>query len=142
MRTALTIAGAALVLGSLAGCGGSDSGGGSDDSMPTSASTEEFCGNFADLQESLTSLGADAEPADAVAALQDAADQMAETGVPEDATDQEAGGLQATIEAIQSLGDDATLEDISNLESTLSEEAKTDAEAFDAYLQKTCPELG
>ena len=142
MRTALTLAGAALLLGGLVGCGGSDSGGSDDAGMPTGATTEEFCGNFSDLQTSLSTMDPTSAPSDAIGALQDAADNMAATGTPDDISDEERSGLEATITAIQGLGDDATMDDITNLESTLSDTEKSDAEAFDAYLKKTCPELG
>ena len=145
MRTALTLAGFVLVLGGLAGCGGSDSDGGSDgDSggMPTNASKDAFCANFQGLAEDLGKLDPEADTASAVTALHDAADKMRETGTPEGIPDDARHGLEVTLDAISGLPDDATSDDISKLESTLSEEDQKDAAAFDTYLSDECGSLG
>jgi hypothetical protein len=144
MRTALTLAGFVLVLGGLAGCGGDDSDGGSGDSggMPTSASKEDFCGNFQGLAEDLGKLDPQSDASTAVKALHDAADQMRETGTPENIPDDARHGLEVTLDAISGLPDDATAEDIGKLEQSLSEQDQKDADAFDSYLSDECPELG
>ena len=145
MRTALTLAGFVLVLGGLAGCGGSDSDGGDggdSGGMPTSASKEDFCGNFQGLAEDLGKLDPQSDASTAVKALHDAADQMRETGTPEDIPDDARHGLEVTLDAISGLPDDATSDDISNLETTLSEEDQKDAAAFDKYLSEECGSLG
>lgn len=145
-KTALTIAGLALVLGGLAGCGSSDSGGGSEggDSagMPTTASTEEFCANFENLAADLAKLDPTADAASAITALQDAADQMASTGTPEGIPDDARRGLEVTLQAIEDLPEDATAEDISGMETSLSADDKADAKAFDTYLTSECGDLG
>lgn len=144
-RTALSIAGLALVLGGLAGCGSSDSGGGSDGGsaagMPTDASQEEFCANFKGLADDLSTLDPTGDASEAISTLQDAADQMAETGTPDGISDEARHGLEVTLAAIQGLPDDATADDITNLESTLSEADKKDAQAFDDYLSEECPDI-
>ena len=143
MRTALTIAGFALAMGGLVGCGGSDSGGSdSGGGMPTDASTSEFCQNFKDLTTDLGKVDPEGDGADAVSALKDAADQMESTGTPSDIPDEARSGLEVTLQAIQGLPDDATLDDITNLEKTLSDAEQKDADAFDTYLQDTCADLG
>ena len=142
MGPALGVAGIVLAMGTLAGCGGSDSdsdGGG----MPTSASKEEFCGNFEDLASDLGSLDdSSTDMSKAVSTLQSAADKMAATGTPDGIPDDARNGLKVTLEAIQSLPDDATVDDISNLEDTLSDADQKDADAFDGYLEDTCGEIG
>ncbi|WP_395690450.1 hypothetical protein [Nocardioides sp.] len=141
-RTALTVAGVALALGTLAGCGGSDGGSdGGGGGMPTSASKEDFCGNFEQLAKDLGGLGT-GDASKAVSTLQSAADDMAATGTPEGIPDDARHGLEVTLDAISGLPDDATVDDISNLEKSLSEEDQKDADAFDAYLSKECGEIG
>ncbi|GAA1126476.1 hypothetical protein [Nocardioides aquiterrae] len=145
MRTALTLAGFVLVLGGLAGCGGGDSDGGDgadSGGLPTSASKEEFCGNFKSLAEDLGKLDPNADPSTAVQALHDAADHMRATGTPADIPDDARHGLEVTLDAIAGLPDDATAEDIGKLEESLSEQEQKDASAFDSYLSDECPELG
>lgn len=134
MKTALTLAGLALTMGGLVGCGG-------DDGMPTDASSEDFCANFQQLSEDLGGFGEDADPKDAISALQDAADKIRETGVPESASDEEREGLEVTLDAIDGIDSDASLEDISTLDETLSESEQKKSEAFDDYLEEECGEI-
>lgn len=143
MRTATLLAGFVLVMGGLAGCGGSDSDGGNDSGgMPTDASKDAFCGNFQGLAEDLGKLDPQSDSATAVKALHDAADQMRATGTPEGIPDDARQGLEVTLDAISGLPDDATAEDISKLEGTLSDAEQKDADAFDTYLQDECGSLG
>ncbi|MCB0896154.1 MAG: hypothetical protein KDB43_12400, partial [Nocardioidaceae bacterium] len=123
------------------GCGGSDSSDGSSGGMPTDATVEDFCGNFEDLQRNFGSLDTESDASEAVATLQDAADQMEKTGTPEDIPDDARNGLEVTLGAIQGLPDDATVDDISNLENSLSDAEQKDADAFNAYLEDTCGSL-
>ena len=136
MKTGLMLAGLALTMGGLVGCGGDD------DGIPRDASTEEFCGNFQDLYTDLGQFGEDADPEEAIDALQDAADRIRETGVPESASDDEAEGLEVTLDAIDSLDSGSSLDDITNLEDTLSESEQEKGDAFDDYLDKECEDLG
>ena len=147
MRTALTIAGFVLLTGGLVGCGSSDSGGsGSDGSssgdMPTSASKEEFCGNFQSLVQDLGKLDPTKDPSAAITALKDAADKMQATGTPDGIPDDARHGLEVTLTAIQGLPADATTDDISKLDQTLSAGDQKDSDAFDAYLKDECGTLG
>ena len=144
MRTATTLAGFVLVMGGLAGCGGSDSdgdSGGDSGGMPTNASTEEFCGNFQSLSDDLSELDADSEASEAIKALHDAADSMRETGTPEDIPADARHGLEVTLDAVTELPEDADAEDISKLEDGMSEMDQEDSDAFDSYLSDTCPDL-
>jgi hypothetical protein len=138
MRTALTVAGCALVLGGLVGCG--DDGGDSGTSgMPTNATSADFCANFKTLREELSSLDPSAEPSDAVSTLQDAADLIQETGTPENIPDNARAGLEATLTAIGELDpEDASPDEIGNLEDSFNEQEKGQADAFDEYLAGEC----
>lgn len=144
MRTATLIAGFVLVMGSLVGCGGSDSDGGDSadsGSMPTSASKDDFCGNFQGLAEDLAGMDPKSDTASAVKALKDAVAKMRSTGTPDGIPDDARHGLEVTLDAIDSLPDDATASDISGLEDTLSDADKKDADAFDSYLSDECGSL-
>ena len=52
---------------------------------------------------------------------------MESTGTPSDIPDEARSGLEVTLQAIQGLPDDATLDDITNLEKTLSDAEQKDA---------------
>src|SRR4029078_9803940 len=99
-------------LGGLAGCNDDgDGGGGSGSSMPTNASKEEFCGNFDALAEDIGKL----DPTDsdgALRAARDAVEKMRTTGTPDGIPDDARHGLEVTLDAIDSLADDATVEDL------------------------------
>lgn len=138
MKTALTIAGLALALSGLAGCGGDDSG---DGGISTDASTEDFCGAFQSFADDLGDFDPEADPSEAVEAMQGFADDIREVGVPENATDDEVEGLEITLEAIDGLGDDTTLEDLGTLEEQFSESEQEKADAFDDYLDEECGEI-
>lgn len=143
MRTALTLAGFVLVMGGLAGCGDDSSDGGGDSGgMPTDASKETFCGNFQALAEDLGQLDPTTDPSAAVQTLQDAADKLRETGTPEGIPDDARHGLEVTLDALSGLPDDATAEDISNLDQSLSDDDQKDSDAFDSYLEDECGSLG
>jgi hypothetical protein len=142
MRTALTLAGLALVAGGLAGCGGDDStesaGDGGATALPTSAERSEFCANFSTLAEDLGQLDPQGDPSEAVRTLQDASRRMRETGTPDDIPADARHGLEVTLDAIDGLPQDATTEDISKLDDDFSEQEKADSDAFDSYLAQEC----
>ncbi len=135
------MAGLVLTMGGLAGCGGDDGDSGSG-GMPRDASSEDFCANFEQLSEDLGGVTPDSDPADAISTMQDASQEMRETGVPENATDEEAEGLEVTLDAIDELDPDASLEDLGNLEDQFSKSDQEKADAFDDYLDEECGEIG
>lgn len=145
-RTALLAASLALVAGTTIGCGGDDGGGGgaaASDEPPTNASTAEFCGGFKDLITELSSLGADAKPAEAVATLKKSGDALGEVGTPEAMPDDARAGFVLVLDEIEKLDDDATREDINGLGADISKDQQTDMDAYEKYLQETCAkELG
>jgi hypothetical protein len=129
------LAAMALLLGFLAGCG-DDSSGGSDSS--DSASVDEFCGVFLDLAKTAQEQGADASDADAVKLLKDLADKLEDVGTPEGMPQDAQDGLQLLIDKIKDLPDDATAEDLANVEKDFSEEDKANQEALQTYLGEKC----
>jgi hypothetical protein len=130
MKTALTIAGLALALTGVAGCG--------DDGAPTDASEDDFCANLTTLEEELGSFGEDPDVATVVEVMKGIADDMVETGTPEDMPDDAREGWQLTMDAMQDLDDDASEEDVAALGSDFSDSDEEKTAAFDDYLDKTC----
>ena len=115
MKRMSLLAALVLVLGLVAGCGGSDSSnagsdddGGSAAGPPTDASVEEFCGTFLDLIEQASQAGSDISDADAIELAKDAADQLSEVGTPEDMPEDARRAFETAIEKIRSIPDDAT----------------------------------
>lgn len=129
MKHALIAASLVLVAGTAVGCGG----------PPTDASVKDFCGNFENLYSDLgDAAGADADTSDMIKTLKDAANEIEDTGTPEDISDDAREGWQLTIDAIQNIDDDATEEDLAKLDSEFSEDEQKKSDAFDEYLSKTC----
>ena len=152
MKTSLTIASLVLLAGGLVGCGSDDNdndgdtgtqGGETSEStgMPSDASTEDFCGNFEQLAADLAKVSPEDDAAAGVKVLQDASASMRETGVPEDASDDIREGLEVTLDAIDALPEDATVDDIGALEDSFTKDDEEKAGAFDDYLDETCDEL-
>ena len=130
MKAALTIASLALVLTGVSGCG--------DDGPPTDASADDFCENFSALGEEFLALGEDPDDADVIKTVKSLADDMAETGTPEDIPDDARAGFEVGVEAIQDLDDDASIEDFDTLDEEFSDEDQENSDAFDTYLEETC----
>jgi hypothetical protein len=134
MKLALTAASLVLVAGGAVACGGDDGGG------DKTASKDDFCGAFEQFYKDLTGVGEDDK--DLVKVLKDAAKRIEDTGTPKDIPDDAKEGLEITLDAIDDLPDDATADDVSELDSKLSDEDKKKTEAFSDYLDKTCPDIG
>lgn len=144
MKLGMLAASLVLVAGAAAGCGG-DSDSGSDDADSGSnndsgASVEEFCGAFQDFYDDLTSVTGTEENLGKI--LKDAADQIEDAGTPDDIPDDAKEGLEVVLDQIDDLPDDASAEDISGLNSSLSEDEQAKSEAFTEYLNETCPDIG
>ena len=141
MKTGLMVAGLVLTMGGLVGCGGDD-GDGESGGLPRDASSEDFCANFEQLAEDLGAFSPDSDPSDAISKLQDASEKIRETGVPESATDEQAEGLEVTLDALDGIDPDASLEDLGSLEDQFSEADQETAVACDDYLDEECGEIG
>lgn len=139
MKTALTIAGLALAVSGLAGCGGdddSDAGG-----LPRDASSDDFCSAFTTFAKDIEEFAVDADASAAVEAMQGFSDDIREVGVPESASDEDAEGLEVTLDAIDDLDSDASIEEISSLDEDFSEAEKEKADAFGDYLEEECGDI-
>jgi hypothetical protein len=134
-----------LVLGLVAGCGGSESGnadpaddGGSAADPPADASVEEFCATFLDLIEQASQAGSDISDAEAVALAKDAADRLSEVGTPEDMPEDARRAFETAIEKIRSIPDDATKAEMDAIADDLTEAQSQDLQALTAYVTQKC----
>ena len=103
-----------------------------------SASKDEFCNGYEDFIKALFK----AEGDNYGEQLKDAASEFEDVGTPDDIPDDAKEGLEIVMEKIQEIDDDATAEDVQNLDEDLSEDDQKKADAFEEYLQKTCPDAG
>lgn len=111
----------------LTACGG--------DGGPTDASHDDFC----KVQTSfLDDLNADTSEDEAMKKIKELADDMEETGTPENISDDARKGFELTIKAIKDLPDDADKKDFEEIEKDFSKEEKDQMKAFDEYSSKEC----
>jgi hypothetical protein len=132
-----------LMAGITAGCGDSDQPAASD--PPEPATVEEFCGVFDDFfaeMSELTGTGDEPDQQAMIQAVKGVADRLEEVGSPEDIPDDAQAGLDVTTEALQGLPDDATQQDLAELETDFTEEEQTQTKAFDTYVTSTCEGAG
>lgn len=129
MRTALLAASLVLVAGTTVGCGGG---------APTDASKADFCGTFEDFYKEAAELGDAPDDADVVKALKGVGDELEEVGTPEDMTDDAREGFELTVQAIKDIDDDATQEEIAEMDKSFSDAEQKKVDAFDEYLSETC----
>lgn len=144
MKLGLLAAALVLVAGGAAGCGddtgsggkaGTAKGGGED-----FASTEDFCAAFQGFSDDLEDVDGTEDNLGEI--LKKAAQRIEDVGTPEGIPADAKQGLQITLDAIMALPDDASVEDMGGLEDDFSADDQKKTDAFTAYLQKTCPELG
>jgi hypothetical protein len=127
MKIALVAASLVLVAGSATGCS-------------SSASKKDFCSGYEDFIKALVDI--DTDEKEYGKKLKAAAKDFEEVGVPDDISDDAKEGLEIVFDKIDELDDDASPEDISNLDSDLSKDDQKKADAFESYLEKTCPDAG
>jgi hypothetical protein len=138
MKLGLLAASLVLVAGGAVSCG--DDGGGSAAKDDAAASTEDFCGAFEAFEEDLR--GVTGEEENLGELLKKAAKRIEDVGTPKGIPDDAKAGLQLTLDAIADLADDASAEDMANLEGDFSDADKAKTDAFTSYLEETCPDLG
>lgn len=148
MRTALLAASLALVAATTVACGddqdtdSTSAGASSPSGAPTDASTEDFCGTFEDFVSETQALGAEPTAAQVVDALKGVAETLQEVGTPEDVPADARAGFELVVTTIEELPQDATEQQVSELDKDFSEEESAQSDAFDAYLQETCQPAG
>ena len=136
-RTMLALASTALVIGTMAGCGGG--GGGSGSSAPDNASKEEFCGAFATLFKDILAQAMTDDPNVTVKAMKDWAAEMQDVGTPEDMPDDVRDGFEIFVDAARDLPEDASLDDLQSFGDDLSEDDQAAGEAFGDWATEECP---
>jgi hypothetical protein len=136
MNVRLLAAGLVLVAAGTSAC--SDDPDETDTGPPTEA---EFCGGFQDFYDALGAFEGD-EVAAYIQRLKESASEVADLGVPEDMPAGAEAGLAFYLDSVAELADDATLKDIGQLvDLALTEEQQGNADALQAYLEDTCPDL-
>jgi len=137
MKLGLAAAGLLLVAGGAVGCGDDGGGGGDDDK---SASKDDFCGAFQSFYDDLQEVDGTEDNLGEI--LKKAAKKIEDVGTPEDIPEDAEDGLELTLDAIKDLPDDASAEDMAGIQEDFSEKDQEKADAFTAYLEKTCPDIG
>jgi hypothetical protein len=140
MKHALIAASLVLVAGTVAGCGGDSSSSSSSKPAgpPTDATTSKFCGTFKTIGQDVAKLDANAKDADVVKALKKAGSELAAVGTPKDAPADARKGFEVTVELIKGLDDKATKAEIGKIDDKLSKTEKSQENAFNDYVTKTC----
>ncbi|GAA4369380.1 hypothetical protein [Nocardioides caricicola] len=135
-RAAVALAGAALAISALAGCGDDD--GGSDaSSAPDDASKADFCEGFAKLYAEV--LGdAQGDPSTSVEGIKAWAEDMADLGTPADMPEEARKGFEVFLDTTRELPDDATLDDLDSLGGDLSEAEQRAGDEFGQWAAETC----
>ncbi|WP_210439410.1 hypothetical protein [Nocardioides xinjiangensis] len=141
IRTRLTLAGAAVLVGTVtAACGGGGGG------APTDASEKGFCAAANSLWADLApeDMSAPETPSDGEMArvVEDWGNEMEEVGTPEGIPDDARKGFEAVVDQAKDV--DAadfsaeSLEELGRGGADASEEVQQQAEAFADYLTETC----
>ncbi|MCW2774625.1 MAG: hypothetical protein JWN91_2951 [Nocardioides sp.] len=139
MRAAVTVAGMALVLGGLTGCGGGSGGGGGGASAPDDASKKDFCAAFNGFYEKVVSQATDADSASMIKALKEWAGDIEDVGTPSEMPEEARHGFELFIAAANDIDDDATLEDLQIIGDDLSDADQKDGQAFSDWTTDNCP---
>lgn len=137
-RAALTLASTALMLGGLAGCGGSD-GGSSGSAAPDHASKDDFCRAFNGLFAKVVSEAGSGDTSRAIGAMKAWAADMQAVGTPSDMPDDARHGFEVFVAAARKIDADASLSELTDFGSTLPQGDQADAEAFGAWASTHCP---
>jgi hypothetical protein len=135
MKLGLAAATLVLVAAGAVGCSDDGDGGGDD-----SASTEDFCGALQDFQSSFSDADPTKDLPGYIKMLKDAADKLDEVGTPDGMPEDAEDGFDLTIDRIDDIPDDATLDDLTAF-GDLSEADQKKSDALDDYIEKECPDL-
>jgi hypothetical protein len=137
MKLGLLAASLVLVAGGAVSCGDDGDGGSAADD---SVSKDDFCGAFQAFYDDLQDVTGQEENLGEI--LKKAAKRIEDAGTPDDISDDAKDGLKVTLDAIDSLPDDASAEDMAGLDADFSDADQKKVDAFSDYLEKTCPDIG
>lgn len=147
MRTAVTIASVALVLGGLAGCGGNDDSSSAKDDASSSASSgsgasqEEFCSSFTDMLKGIVSTN-QSNVSQQVKTLKQNASDLQDVGAPDAMPDDAKKGLDVFVGAVDKIPDNASMKQLQSLGTDLSPEQDKQGQAFVNWAQTNCAPSG
>jgi hypothetical protein len=137
MKLGLAAAGLVLIAAGAVGCGDDgDGGGGGDDT----SSTADFCGALKEFEGGVDGVDPTKDLPGYIKALQGAADKLDEVGTPKGMPDDAKDGFDLTLERIDDLPDDATLDELSGMGDVGDADQKK-IDALDDYITKACPDL-
>lgn len=134
MKHVLMVATLVLVAGTTVGCGGGDKSGGG---APTAASEKEFCDTFTKFTEDMAGSSSD-KTADQIKTAKAAVAKLADVGTPKGIPADARDGFEIFIDTIQGIDDNATQEDLQNIDKDLSATDTKKVTAFTTYYAKTC----
>ena len=135
MKLGLAAATLALVAAGAVGCSDDSDGGGDD-----AASTAEFCGALQDFQSSFSDSDPTTDLPGYIKTLKAAAEKLDEVGTPDGIPDDAEDGFDLTIDRIDDIPDDATLDDLTAF-GDLDDADQKKSDALDDYIDKECPDL-
>lgn len=135
MKHVLMAATLVLIAGTTAGCGGGDkkeAGG-----APTDASESAFCDTFTAFTTDMADSSAD-KTADQIKTAKAAVDKLAAVGTPKGISADARGGFEIFVDTIKGIDDNASEEDLQNMDSKLSATDTKKVTAFTTYYASTC----
>jgi hypothetical protein len=138
MKLGLFAATLVLVAGGAAGCSDDGGDGGSASDAP---STKEFCGALTDFQKDFSAADPTKDVGEYIKALKAAAEKLEGVGTPEDMPADAQDGFEITIDKINGLEEDATIEELTSI-GEVSDEDQKKIDALDTYISEECPDLG
>ena len=140
MKLALVAASLILVAGGAVGCGDDGDGDGGGDGDDTT-STADFCAALKDFETGVGDVDPTEDLEGYLKALKTSADKLDEVGTPEGMPEDAEDGFDLTIDKIEDLPDDATLDDLSKI-GDVSDTDQKKIDALDDWIAEECPDLG
>jgi hypothetical protein len=137
MKPGLLVASLVLVAGGAVGCGGGDGGGGGHDAP----SATEFCGALKDFQTTYASSDPTADLEGYIKTTKQAAAGLGDVGTPKNMPADAKDGFDLTVQRINALPDNATVDDLAQIGDVGDADQKK-LDALGDYITKTCPDLG
>ena len=139
MKPGLLAASLVLVVGGAVGCGGGDGDDGGDGH--DAPSTKDFCGALKDFQDEYAKADPAKDLKGYIRTIKAAAARLDDVGTPKDIPSDARAGFDLTVEKIEALPADATVDDLARI-GDVDEVDQKKLDALDDYITTTCPELG
>jgi len=118
-----------------------EDGGGGGGTGQEATSTEDFCGALKDFRDDLgAAADPKTDPAGYVTTLKEAAGKLRDLGTPSDMPDDARAGFELTVTTITELPDDATGDDVAEI-NDVSDADKAKIAALEDYIREECRDL-